>query len=215
VERGGAHMNEMQPVGNEQIKYESEQLYTPSEVSEVLGIKDATLRTWAGKMIKLGYKFYEVRANQRGYFRWDVDCLREIQKSIHDEKLSLDNSILYGVRKYASNVSKNTGVPNREIELKTDEIRLSKQDLMEVVELAVKNAIKLEREEWEIEQEDKFKTLQQKLLDTVEARDRSLMTSIRKDQEQLRLELAAAEEERMKQGIIKRTLNKLFKQQVN
>lgn len=209
-------MNEVQPINND-INYETEQLYTPGEVSKLLGIKEATLRTWAGKLIKVGYVFYEVKPKQRGYFRWDIDCFKEIQRLMHEEDkpLSLDSSIITSAKKYATNSSKNMGVPNKELELKTDEIRLSKDDLKSVVQ----EAIREERKHWEYEQEKKieamFLALEDKLKHDGERRDRELVASLNHSLEKRQLELAATlEEEKMKESFIKRTLNKFFKQQV-
>jgi DNA-binding transcriptional MerR regulator len=166
--------------------------YFAKDVAVDLEITTSTLRRWSLELEKLGYVFERNEKEQRIYYERDFKVFRELKKL-------LSNSVSF--------TDATKAVVAMDIENKNavitpsvfhDEVRLSKQELQDLVHKAVKEAVEEERESM-------FKAFEQKINNVIENRDRVLTQQLQNSLEERRSEIAAAKEGK------KSWLEKLFK----
>ena len=170
------------------------------DVALKLDINASTLRQWCLAMEKEGYEFQRNDKDQRIYYERDINLLFEL-KNLIEKTRNRDDAIKTVVsRKNAiDNAEKMLGVNEKE----RDNITVSKSDLEELIQKSVEKAIEKEREAM-------FKAFEMKMNDSVERRDRMLMESLRRTQEDRKalLQIAAAQEEEKKKGFFARLFGK-------
>jgi DNA-binding transcriptional MerR regulator len=166
--------------------------YFAKDVATDLEITTSTLRRWSLKLEELDYSFERNEKDQRIYYERDFKAFRELKKLLSNA-VSFEDAIkaVVSMDLEGKNASKTLSVY-------TDDIRLSKQELHEIVHKAVKDAIEEEREAM-------FKVFEHKMNNVIENRDRVLTQQLQESLEGRRLEIAAAEE---KKSWWKRLLNK-------
>ena len=161
--------------------------YFAKDVASELEITTSTLRRWAIELEKEGYSFERNEKEQRIYYERDFKAFRELKKL-------LSNSVPF-VDAIKAVVSMDLENKNalKTPSVYTDEMRLSTRELTDIVQKAVKEAIKEEREMM-------FQAFENKMNDVVEKRDRILTQQLKRSLEERRLEIAAAQEEKKRAG---------------
>jgi len=171
--------------------------YFAKDVASELEITTSTLRRWAIELEKEGYSFERNEKEQRIYYERDFKAFRELKKL-------LSNSVPF-VDAIKAVVSMDLENKNalKTPSVYTDEMRLSTRELTDIVQKAVKEAIKEEREMM-------FQAFENKMNDVVEKRDRILTQQLKRSLEERRLEIAAAQEEQEKKDKNKGFFARLF-----
>ncbi len=155
--------------------------YFAKDVAAELEITTSSLRRWSIELEKLGYIFERNEKEQRIYYERDFKAFRELKKL-------LSNSVPF--------VDATKAVASMDVEQKNagktpsvyrEEIRLSQQELQEIIQQSVKEAIEEEREVI-------LHAIDRKMNDVVERRDRWLTQQFKESMEQKQLEIAAANE---------------------
>lgn len=155
------------------------------DVALELKITTSSLRRWSIELEKLGYTFERNEKEQRIYYERDFKALRELKK------LLANNVAFADAIKAVASMDLEEKNAMKSPRVFTDEIRLSKSELEELIHKTVKKAIEEERE-------DMLQGFEMKMNDAAEKRDRLLTTQIRKDLEEKTLEIAASKEEENK-----------------
>lgn len=156
--------------------------YFAKDVSLQLDMNQSTLRRWCIELEKAGYTFQRNEHNQRIFYERDFNALRKL-KELLNKNLSMDNAVHAVISmSQASQQTPSVYIKN------DDDIRLSKRDLQEIIQLEVRKAIEEEREAM-------FQAFERKLNDQTEKRDQQLLAAIREIQE-TKLLIAAAEEKK-------------------
>ncbi|MFE0507862.1 MerR family transcriptional regulator [Peribacillus butanolivorans] len=159
--------------------------YFSKDVALELKITTSSLRRWSIDLEKLGYTFERNEKEQRIYYERDFKALRELKKLLANNVAFAD-----AVKAVVSmNLEGKNAVKSPRVF--TDEIRLSKSELEELIHKTVKKAIEEEREIM-------FQGFEMKMNDAVEKRDRLLTTQMRKNLDEKAFEIAAAKEENKK-----------------
>lgn len=172
--RGEKHMDNSKSFG-----------YFSKDVALELKITTSSLRRWSIELEKLGYTFERNEKEQRIYYDRDFKALRELKKLLTNNVAFTD-----AIKAVVSmDIEKKNAVKSPRVF--TDEIRLSKSELEELIHKTVKKAIEEEREVM-------FQGFEMKMNDAVEKRDRFLTTQMNKKLEEKSLEIAAAEEKNKK-----------------
>jgi DNA-binding transcriptional MerR regulator len=157
--------------------------YFAKSVALELNVTTSTLRRWSIELEKAGYKFEKNEKEQRIYFERDFKAFRELKKLLSNSVSFVDAmKAVVSMDLESKNAQKTPSVH-------TEELRLSRHELQEIVHQTVKQAIEEERESM-------FKAFEYKLNNVVEQRDRILTQQLQKSLEEKRLEIAAAQEEK-------------------
>lgn len=155
--------------------------YFAKDVASDLEITTSTLRRWSIELEKEGYSFERNEKEQRIYYERDFKAFRELKKLLsHSVSFADAIKAVVSMDLESKNALKTPSVY-------TDEIRLSKRELHEIVHNAVKEAIQDEREAM-------FQAFEHKINDVVEKRDRVITQELQQTLEERRLEIAAAKE---------------------
>jgi DNA-binding transcriptional MerR regulator len=166
---------------------QSQILMNASEVCTLLGIKESTLRKYAGILKNAGYNFHVSQTGQRGYFDKDVVILKKFISAKEHSDMTLDQaakSIVSWVRHTdMSAPDTNKNMDNMRHDADIDELK----ELVRSQNSLVKELIQ------KIDDQQKY------IDERLEVRDRKLMESLRESndrKEQQLLEIAAAKEEK-------------------
>lgn len=156
--------------------------YFAKDVAAELELTTSTLRRWSIELEKAGYSFERNEKEQRIYYERDFKAFRELKKLLSNSVFFID----------AIKAVVSTDLDNKNAlktpSVFTDEVRLSKQELHDLVHKAVKDAIEEEREAM-------FDAFEHKMNDVVEKRDRFITQQLHQSLEEKRLEIAATKEE--------------------
>jgi DNA-binding transcriptional MerR regulator len=160
--------------------------YFAKDVAFELEVTTSTLRRWSIELEKAGYSFERNEKEQRIYFERDFKAFRELKKL-------LSNSVPFAdaIKAVVSMNLENKNA-SQTPSVYSDDIRVSKHELQEIVHKAVKEAIEKEREAM-------FRAFENKMNDVVERRDRVLTQEMKRSLEERQLEIAAAQEEKKKE----------------
>lgn len=168
--------------------------YYAKDVATELEITTSTLRRWSIELEKAGYTIERNEKEQRIYFERDFKALRELKKMISHSVLFVD--AIKAVVSMDIDNQNATWTPS----VYKQELRLSKDELQEIIHQEVKKAVEEEREMM-------FQAFEQKMNDTIEMRDRQMVLAMKHTLEEKQKELAATIENTPK----KRWWNRLFK----
>lgn len=155
--------------------------YFAKDVAADLEVTTSTLRRWSLKLEELGYLFERNEKDQRIYYERDFKAFRELKKLISNSVSFEDaTKAVISMDLDDKNASKTPSVH-------AENIRLSKQELHELIHKAVKDAVEEEREAM-------FKAFEHKINNVLENRDRILTKHLQESLEKKQLEIAATEE---------------------
>ena len=157
--------------------------YFAKDVATDLEITTSTLRRWSLELEKRGYEFERNEKEQRIYYERDFKAFRELKKLLSNSVPFID-----AVNAVVSMVLENKNAVKTPSVYK-EEIRLSKQELQELVQLAVSKAIEKEREVI-------LDAVEKKLENALERRDRSITLELQQSLEQKQAEIAATQEKK-------------------
>jgi len=157
--------------------------YWAKDIAELLDISTSNLRRWSIDLENEGYSFYRDEHHRRAYLEKDIMPLKKLKEFLANN-MSKNDAIKAVVSMFPSD---NNGVIT--IPVNDDEVRLSKLELQEIVQEAVREAIEEEREAM-------FKAFEHKINDNLEKRDRLLTQHLQATLEERRLEIAAAQEKK-------------------
>ncbi|MGD6879937.1 DUF3967 domain-containing protein [Bacillus infantis] len=177
---------------------ESAILMNPSDVCTLIGIKESTLRKYAGILKNAGYDFHVNDKGQRGYFEKDVIVLKRFLEVKENRDMTLEqaaNAVISWVKQ--SNMSLRVIEENEEKERYNDDIKALKETVQKQNELLEELMRKMDQQQRYIDQR-------------LEERDRNLMESLRINQEtkQQLLEIATARDEDRKKGFWSKLLGR-------
>lgn len=167
--------------------------YFARDVATELEITTSTLRRWSIELEKVGYTIERNEKEQRIYFERDFKALRELKKLLSNTVPFID-AIKAVVAMDLDNQNA-TWTPSAY----KQKLRLSKDELKEIIHHEVKKAIEEEREIM-------FQAFERKMNDTIEVRDKQLTLAMKNTFEEKQNELAASLESTQK----KKWWNKLF-----
>lgn len=157
--------------------------YFAKDVAADLEITTSTLRRWSIELEKVNYKIERNDKEQRIYYERDFKAFRELKKLLSHSVPFVD-----AIKAVAS-----TDLENKNAHLTPsvfkDEVRLSKRELQDIIQLAVKQAVEEEREFIS-------KAIDQKLDNLIESRDRLLVQQLNKALEEKKEAAATIEEEK-------------------
>jgi len=165
------------------INEESQKSYWAKDIAELLDITTSNLRRWSIDLENEGYCFYRDEHNRRAYLEKDIMPLKKLKEFLSNN-MSKNDAIKAVVSMFPQD---NNGVFT--IPVNEDELRLSKRELKEIVQEAVKEAVDEEREAM-------FQAFERKMSDTLEQRDRLLTHHLQTTLEERRLEIAASQEKK-------------------
>lgn len=141
--------------------------YFSKDVAIELDITTSSLRRWSIELEKEGYLFQRNDKGQRIYFERDFKAFRELKKL-------LSNSVPFtDAIKAVTAIDFDKQNAEKTPSVYSETMRLSKHEL----ETIIKKAIEEEREIM-------LAAFQEKLSETIEARDKMLMSQIEKSQEE-------------------------------
>ena len=163
------------------INEESQKSYWAKDIAELLDITTSNLRRWSIDLENEGYCFYRDEHNRRAYLEKDIMPLKKLKEFLANN-MSKNDAIKAVVSMFPQDNNSVFTIPVNE-----DEIRLSKRELKEIVQEAVKEAVEEEREAM-------FRAFEHKMNDTLEKRDHLLTQHLQKTLEERRLEIAASKE---------------------
>lgn len=175
----------------------SELAYWAKDIASELDITTSTLRRWSIELEKAGYQFYRDAHNRRAYFERDIRPFKKLKEFLGN-KMSFVDAINAVVSMFPQDKNGSWTLPVHEE--KSDELRLSKRDLEELIETAVTKAVEKEREVM-------IQMFETKMNDVVEKRDRQVVAAIREVKETQKL-IAATEEEKSQKTFWQRLFNK-------
>lgn len=155
--------------------------YFAKDVAADLEITTSTLRRWSIELEKLNYSFERNEKEQRIYYERDFKAFRELKKLLSNSVPFVD-----AVKAVASMGMENKNA-SKTPSVFREEIRLSRDELQEIIHQAVKAAVEEEREAM-------FQAFEHKMNDVIEKRDRVLTQQLQQSMEAKRLEVAAAKE---------------------
>jgi len=162
---------------------ETQKSYWAKDIAELLDITTSNLRRWSIDLENEGYCFYRDEHNRRAYLEKDIMPLKKLKEFLSNN-MSKNDAIKAVVSMFPQDDNGVFTIPVNE-----DEIRLSKRELKEIVQEAIKEAIDEEREAM-------FQVFERKMNDTLEQRDRLLTHHLQATLEERRLEIAAAKEKK-------------------
>jgi DNA-binding transcriptional MerR regulator len=162
---------------------ENHKAYWSKDVAELLEISTSNLRRWSMDLEKGGYRFYRDEHNRRAYLEKDIMPLKKLKEFLSNN-MSKSDAIKAVISMFPQNDNEVFTLPVNE-----ETVRLSKRELEEIVQSAVKVAIEDEREAM-------FKVFEHKMNDTFEKRDRFLTQQLRNTLEEQSLQIAAAREKK-------------------
>lgn len=157
--------------------------YFAKDVAVELEVTTSTLRRWSIELEKSGYVFERNDKEQRIYYERDFKAFRELKKLLtHSVAFTDAIKAVVSMDLEDKNASLTPSVYKQEL-------RLSKDELEELIHRTVKKAVEEEREAM-------LKAFEYKMNDVVEKRDRFITQQLNKSLEERRLEIAAAQEEK-------------------
>lgn len=163
-------------------------IMSPNDVSELLQIKESTLRKYSLLLENVGYKFQRNNQNQRWYNDKDIIALKKLVSLKNSTDMNLkDCAEAVLLWHNSQNVTEPLTVPHNATEQHSDDIK----ELKEIV--GQQNTLLKELIE-KMDQQQKY------INEKLEERDRRLMESLRESQavKQQLLQIAAAQEEQQK-----------------
>ena len=165
------------------INEESQKSYWAKDIAELLDITTSNLRRWSIDLENEGYCFYRDEHNRRAYLEKDIMPLKKLKEFLANN-MSKNDAIKAVVSMFPKDNNSLFTIP-----VNDNEIRLSKRELKEIVQEAVREAIEEEREAM-------FLAFEHKMGDTLEKRDRLLTQHLQTTLEERRLEIAVAQEKK-------------------
>jgi DNA-binding transcriptional MerR regulator len=163
---------------------ETQKSYWAKDIAELLDITTSNLRRWSIDLENEGYCFYRDEHNRRAYLEKDIMPLKKLKEFLANN-MSKNDAIKAVVSMFPEENKSVFTIPVNE-----DTIRLSKRELQEIVQDAVKQAVEEEREAM-------FRAFENKMNDTIEKRDRLLTQHLKSTLEDgALLALAATQEKR-------------------
>lgn len=169
--------------------------YFAKGVAFELGVTTSTLRRWSIELEKTGYSFERNEKEQRIYYERDFKAFRELKQLLSHSVPFVDAiKAVVAMDVENKNAAKTPSVY-------TEYIRLSKHEIKEIVQTAVKEAIEEEREAM-------FQAFEHKMNDVVERRDRLITQQLQQSLEERRLEIAAAQDENKEKAWWKKLFSK-------
>jgi DNA-binding transcriptional MerR regulator len=170
----------------------SQILMSASEVCTLLNLKDSTLRKYCLILMDAGYKFHMNDKGQRGFFEQDVIVVKRFLEAKNSPDMTLEQcakSVMAWIRE--NNIT--LRVTEEEQKMKRHEEAISKlQETVDQQTLLLKKLME------QLEDQQKH----------INKRDNDLMSAIRSMQETSQAQIAAAQEEKPKQGFFARLFNK-------
>lgn len=157
--------------------------YFAKDVALNLDINPNTLRRWSIELEKHNYSFERNNKNQRIYYERDFKAFRELKKLLAND-VALEDALKAVV---SMDLDNKNAIQTPSVH--KEEIRISKNELQDLIHKTVKQAVEEEREAM-------LKAFEHKINDVVEQRDRVLTTQLQNALEERRLEIAAATEEK-------------------
>lgn len=170
--------------------------YFAKDVATELEVTTSTLRRWSIDLEKAGYKFERNEKEQRIYYNRDFKAFRELKK------LSSNNVPLSDAIKAVSSMSIEDLNAQKTPSVYTQETRLSKRDIEEILDTKINEAISAAFEEGRKQGREEAKEVLQKIEHRQDERDQKLMSVIReiqKEKEQVKQLVAATVEEKEKE----------------
>jgi DNA-binding transcriptional MerR regulator len=151
-------------------------VYSPEDICKMFGIKDSTLRKYAGLLSKHGYKFHSNEKGHRAYFDRDVAVIRRLIEIKESPDMTLEHAV-HAVMAW---------VDTSDITVNVTEIdKLNKRHNKRYEELEKKLD----------EQNELIRALINRLEERESQRDQMLMQNMREIQETKQLLLASKEDE--------------------
>lgn len=169
--------------GNNGSNEEILKSYWAKDIAELLDISTSNLRRWSIDLENGGYRFYRDEHNRRAYLEKDIMPLKKLKEFLSNNMSKVD-AIKAVVSMFSEDKEEALTVP-----VNDDNVRLSKRELQEIVQEAVKKAVEEEREAM-------FKFFEHKMNDTFETRDRILTQQLQLTLEERKLEIAAAQDKK-------------------
>ena len=181
--------------------------YFAKDVAAELEVTTSTLRRWSIDLEKSGYTFERNEKEQRIYYDRDFKAFRELKK------LSSNNVPLSDAIKAVSSMSIEDLNAQKTPSVYTQETRLSKRDIEEILDNKINEAISAAFEEGRKQGREEAKEVLQKIEHRQDERDQKLMAVIREiqqEKEQVKQLVAATVEEKEKEKEKKGFWQRLF-----
>jgi len=183
-----------------------EKAYAPKEISLALDISDSTLRKWCLALEKNGYGFIRNDKKNRVFVESDILVLKHFQNLVKQHNMQLDNAAKLVIDRFGKGT----------FEVRTDIVPAEKEenerDLDRSNDEVLSTLLEYIRTQEAFNQELVHRLdQQQKYIDErLEERDKKLMQSVRKSQEERQaiLQIAAAQENDKRKGFLARLFNK-------
>lgn len=169
--------------------------YFAKDVAMELDITTSTLRRWSIELEKAGYTIERNEKEQRIYYERDFKALREIKKLLSHSVAFVDT--INAVVSMDLENQNAAWTPSAH----KQELRLSKDELKEIIHYEVKKAIEEDREIM-------FQAFEQKMNDSIEMRDRKLTLAMKNTFEEKQNEFAASLESTQKKSWWNRLFSK-------
>lgn len=154
--------------------------YWAKDIAELLDISTSNLRRWSIDLENEGYSFYRDEHHRRAYLEKDIMPLKKLKEFLANN-MSKNDAVKAVVSMFPTDDNGVITIP-----VIKDEVRLSRLELQEIVQEAVREAVEEEREAM-------FKFFEHKMNDTFETRDRILTQQLQLTLEERKLEIAAAQ----------------------
>jgi DNA-binding transcriptional MerR regulator len=162
---------------------ENQKAYWAKDLAELLDISTSNLRRWSIDLEKAGYRFYRDEHNRRAYLEKDIMPLKKLKEFLANN-MSKNDAIKAVISMFPQGDNEALTIP-----VNDDSVRLSKHELKEIVQEAVKEAVEEEREIM-------FKAFEHKMNDELEKRDRLFTQHFHTLLEAKQLEIAATQEKK-------------------
>lgn len=157
--------------------------YWAKDIAELLDISTSNLRRWSIDLENEGYSFYRDEHHRRAYLEKDIMPLKKLKEFLANN-MSKNDAVKAVVSMFPTDDNGVITIP-----VIKDEVRLSRLELQEIVQEAVREAVEEEREAM-------FKFFEHKMNDTFETRDRILTQQLQLTLEERKLEIAAAQDKK-------------------
>jgi len=178
------------------------------EIAAFLELNVNTLRKWSIALEERGYEIERNNKNQRIYYDRDVRVLSEL-KRLMERSTPFEKAVEGAIQK-----GKEFGDSRKTMDLINGKMMFTKEEVEDLVkktaEETAAKTMELAEERIEREREATFAAFEHRMQNREESRDYELMQKIDQIQEQKRLEIASAEEEAQKKGLIN-SIKKVFK----
>lgn len=161
--------------------------YFAKSVASDLEITPSSLRRWSIDLEKAGYIIERNEKDQRIYYERDFKALRELKKLLSHSVPYADAIKAVVATDWAEQNALQTPSVYK------PELRLTRDELEEIIHSAVKKAVEEDREVM-------FQTFEQKISNTIEMRDRQLTLAMKNTLEEKQKEIAASLESTQKRN---------------